>query len=71
MALEANPGYADLQKDLGRLYAAKCKIFIDKAHKSFNEALTINKSYRKAEKNLKLTANDRQGIHFLLKALLD
>jgi tetratricopeptide (TPR) repeat protein len=71
MALETNPGYADLQNDLGLLYTAKCKIFIDKAHRSFNEALTINKNYRKAEKNLKLTANDRQGIHFLLKALLD
>jgi tetratricopeptide (TPR) repeat protein len=71
MALETNPGYADLQNDLGLLYTAKCKIFIDKAHRSFNEALTINKNYRKAEKNLKLAANDRQGIHFLLKALLD
>jgi tetratricopeptide (TPR) repeat protein len=71
MELEANPGYADLQNDLGILYTAKCKLFIDKAHHSFNEALTINKNYRKAEKNLKLAANDRQGIHFLLKALLD
>jgi Flp pilus assembly protein TadD len=71
LELEANPGYADLQNDLGILYTAKCKIFIDKAHQAFNEALTINKNYRKAEKNLKLAANDRQGIHFLLKALLD
>ncbi|MGD8414849.1 MAG: tetratricopeptide repeat protein [Candidatus Latescibacterota bacterium] len=69
--LEANPGYADLQNDLGILYTAKCKLFIDKAHEAFNGALAINKSYRKAEKNLKLAANDRQGIHFLLKALLD
>lgn len=71
LELEANPGYADLQNDLGILFTAKCKIFIDKAHQAFNDALTINKSYRKAEKNLKLAANDRQGIHFLLKALLD
>jgi hypothetical protein len=71
LEMEANPGYADLQNDLGILYTAKCKIFIDKAHQAFNGALTINKSYRKAEKNLKLAANDRQGIHFLLKALLD
>jgi lipoprotein NlpI len=71
LELEANPGYADLQNDLGILYTAKCKLFIDKAHEAFNGALAINKSYRKAEKNLKLAANDRQGIHFLLKALLD
>jgi tetratricopeptide (TPR) repeat protein len=71
MELEANPGYADLQNDLGILYAAKCKIFIDKAHEAFHGAMSINSSYRRAEKNLKLTANDRQGIHFLLRALLD
>jgi len=70
-ALESNPGYADIQNDLGVLYAAKCKIFIDKAHESFRQALNRNPSFRKAEKNLKLAGNDRQGIHFLLKALLD
>lgn len=70
-ALEANPGYADKQNDLGILYATKCKLFIDKASDSFQSALSINKRFKKAEKNLKLTANDRQGIHFLLKALLD
>jgi tetratricopeptide (TPR) repeat protein len=71
MELEANPGYADLQNDMGILYAAKCKILIDKAHEAFQGALSINRKYRRAEKNLKLTANDRQGIHFLLRALLD
>jgi tetratricopeptide (TPR) repeat protein len=70
-ALEANPGYADRQNDLGILYTAKCKLFIDKANESFQKALSINKSFKKAEKNLKLAVNDKQGIHFLLKALLD
>ncbi|HXS09941.1 MAG TPA: tetratricopeptide repeat protein [Candidatus Krumholzibacteria bacterium] len=71
IALESNPGYADIQNDMGVLYAAKCKIFIDKAHESFRQALQMNPAFRKAEKNLKLSGNDRQGIHFLLKALLD
>ena len=71
VALESNPGYADIQNDLGVLYAAKCKFFIDKAHESFRQALQKNPSFRKAEKNLRLAGNDRQGIHFLLKALLD
>jgi tetratricopeptide (TPR) repeat protein len=71
VALESNPGYADIQNDLGVLYAAKCKIFIDKAHEAFRQALQTNPSFRKAERNLKLSGNDRQGIHFLLKALLD
>ena len=70
-AIESNPGYADMQNNIGILYAAKCKIFIDKAHESFRQALQTNPSFRKAEKNLKLAGNDRQGIHFLLKALLD
>src|SRR5262245_17901214 len=70
-ALDANPGYADIQNDLGVLYAAKCKIMIDKAHEAFGHALKRNPAFKKAEKNLKLAGNDRQGIHFLLKALLD
>jgi tetratricopeptide (TPR) repeat protein len=70
-ALDANPGFADIQNDLGVLYAAKCKIMIDKAHEAFGQALKRNPAFKKAEKNLKLAGNDRQGIHFLLKALLD
>ncbi len=70
-AIESSPGYADLQNDLGVLYTAKCKLFIDKARDSFEKSLAINRSFRKAEKNLKLTVNDGQGIHLLLKALLD
>jgi tetratricopeptide (TPR) repeat protein len=69
--IESNPGYADLQNDLGVLYTAKCKMYIDKARDSFHKSLAINREYRKAEKNLKLTVNDGQGIHLLLKALLD
>lgn len=70
-ALDANPGYADLQNDLGVLYTAKCKLYIDKARNSFDSALRTNKKFKKAQKNLKLTENDGQGIHLLLRALLD
>jgi len=70
-ALEANPGYADLQNDLGVLYAAKCKLYIDKARDSFHVALKTNRNFKKAQKNLRLTENDGQGIHLLLRALLD
>jgi tetratricopeptide (TPR) repeat protein len=70
-ALDANPEYADLQNDLGVLYTAKCKLYIDKAKNAFQSSLTINKRFKKAEKNLKLTENDGQGIHLLLRALLD
>jgi tetratricopeptide (TPR) repeat protein len=70
-ALDANPEYADLQNDLGVLYTAKCKIYIDKAKNAFQSSLAVNKNFKKAEKNLKLTENDGQGIHLLLRALLD
>lgn len=70
-AIDANPDYADLQNDLGVLYTAKCKLYIDKARNSFRSSLQVNKNFKKAEKNLKLTENDGQGIHLLLRALLD
>jgi Flp pilus assembly protein TadD len=70
-ALEANPGYADLQNDLGVLYTAKCKLYIDKARGAFHTSLKINRNFKKAGKNLKLTENDGQGIELLLRALLD
>ncbi len=70
-AIDANPGWADLLNTLGVLYTAKCKLFIDKANGAFEEALRINPEFGQAGKNLKLVSNDRQGIHFLLKALLD
>jgi Tfp pilus assembly protein PilF len=70
-AIDASPDYADLQNDLGVLYTAKCKLYIDKAKDSFRSAVTLNKTFKKAEKNLKLTENDGQGIHLLLRALLD
>jgi len=70
-ALDANPDYADLQNDLGVLYTAKCKLYIDKAKSAFRSSLDINKDFKKAAKNLKLTENDGQGIHLLLRALLD
>jgi len=70
-AIDANPGWADLLNTLGILYTAKCKLFIDRANGAFQDALRINPEFAQAQKNLKLVSNDRQGIHFLLKALLD
>ncbi|MCK4235699.1 MAG: tetratricopeptide repeat protein [Candidatus Krumholzibacteria bacterium] len=69
--IEQNPTFADGYNSLGILYTAKCKILMDKASKAFSRALEINSNYRKAQKNLRLAENDRQGIFILLKALLD
>ncbi len=44
---------------------------MDKASEAFSKALEINNNYKKAQKNLRLAENDRQGIFILLKALLD
>jgi tetratricopeptide (TPR) repeat protein len=69
--VEQNPTFADGYNSLGILYTAKCKIFMDRANKAFRKALEINSNYQKAQKNLRLSENDRQGIFILLKALLD
>ncbi len=69
--IDRNPSFADGFNSLGILYAVKCKIFMDRAQGLFTKALEINKNYRKAQKNLRLTENERQGIFILLKALLD
>jgi len=69
--VDQNPTFADGYNSLGILYTAKCKIFMDMASKAFRKALEINANYQKAQKNLRLSENDRQGIFILLKALLD
>jgi tetratricopeptide (TPR) repeat protein len=69
--VDQNPTYADGHNSLGILYTAKCKVYMDMASKAFRKALEINASYHKAQKNLRLSENDRQGIFILLKALLD
>ena len=69
--VDQNPTFADGHNSLGILYTAKCKIFMDRASKAFRKALEINGNYKKAQKNLRLSENDRQGIFILLKALLD
>lgn len=69
--VDQNPSFADGYNSLGILYTAKCKILMDRASKSFRKALEINSKYKKAQKNLRLAENDRQGIFILLKALLD
>jgi tetratricopeptide (TPR) repeat protein len=69
--IDQNPTFADGYNSLGILYTAKCKIYIDGASKAFRKALDINANYQKAQKNLRLSENDRQGIFILLKALLD
>ncbi len=69
--VDQNPTFADGHNSLGILYTAKCKIFMDRANKAFQKALEINGNYQKAQKNLRLSENDKQGIFILLKALLD
>ncbi len=69
--VDQNPTFADGHNSLGILYTAKCKIYMDLASTAFRKALEINANYQKAQKNLRLSENDRQGIFILLKALLD
>jgi len=69
--VDQNPNFADAHNSLGILYAAKSKMFMDRAGNAFKKAVRINKDYEKARKNIRLTENERQGIFILLRALLD
>lgn len=69
--LDQNPTFADAWNALGILYTVQCKLLMDRAGEAFGKALEINENYHKAQKNLRLTENDRHGIFILLKALLD
>jgi len=68
--IKMNPGFADLQNELGMAYTIMGKLITDKAIAHFKEALAINPDFSKAEKNLKLSENDLKGFEILLGAIL-
>lgn len=68
--LTTNPGYADLQNELGMAYTLMGKIMGDKAMDHFKMALDINPNFKKAIKNLKLSENELRGFDVLLEAIL-
>jgi tetratricopeptide (TPR) repeat protein len=68
--LITNPGYADLENELGMGYTLMGKIMRDKAIGHFRKALNINPAFKKAAKNVKLSENDLRGFEALLEAIL-
>lgn len=68
--LMSNPGYADLENELGMGYTIMGKIMQDKAINHFKKALEINPGFKKALKNVKLSENDLKGFEALLEAIL-
>lgn len=68
--LTTNPGYADLQNELGMAYTLMGKVMGDKAMDHFKLALEINPNFKKAQKNLKLSENELRGFDVLLEAIL-
>jgi len=70
LAIENNPGYADLHNNLGIAYLIMCRNLFLKALEEFRKALRINPSFKHAEKNLKLAENDGKGFLILLRAIL-
>lgn len=64
------PNYADLRNNLGIVYLIQCRNLFLKALDEFRQALKINSSFKKAEKNLKLAENDGKGFLILLRAIL-
>ena len=68
--LRTNPGYADLENELGMAYTIMGKIMRDKAINHFKKAIEINPDFKKAIKNIKLSENDLRGFEALLEAIL-
>ncbi len=68
--LKTNPGYADLENELGMAYTIMGKIMRDKAIDHFKKALKLNPNFNKAIKNIKLSENDLRGFEALLEAIL-
>jgi tetratricopeptide (TPR) repeat protein len=68
--LISNPGYADLENELGMGYTVMGKIMRDKAINHFKKALEINPGFKKAAKNIKLSEYDLKGFEALLEAIL-
>ncbi|UCE66443.1 MAG: tetratricopeptide repeat protein [Candidatus Zixiibacteriota bacterium] len=68
--LKTNPGYADLENELGMAYTIMGKIMRDKAIDHFKKAIEINPNFGKALKNIKLSENDLRGFEALLEAIL-
>ena len=68
--LRSNPGYADLENELGMAYTIMGKIMRDKAISHFKKATEINPSFERALKNIKLSEYDLKGFNALLEAIL-
>jgi len=68
--IQKYPKYADLRNNLGIAYLIQCRNLFINALDEFRQALKINPSFKKAEKNLKLAENDGKGFLILLRAIL-
>ena len=68
--LKKNPGYADLENELGMAYTILGRIMRDKAIGHFGKAIEINPNFKKAKKNIKLSEYDLKGFEALLEAIL-
>jgi tetratricopeptide (TPR) repeat protein len=69
-AIRDYPDYADLHNSLGIAYLIQCRNLFLRALEEFRVALRINPSFKRAEKNLKLSENDGKGFLILLRAIL-
>lgn len=69
-ALRDHPEYADLHNNLGVAYLIQCRNLFLKALEEFRAAVRINPKFKRAEKNLKLSENERKGFLILLRAIL-
>jgi len=69
-SIAQHSGYPDLHQSLGIAYLIKGWHLFVNSMDEFREAVELNPSFKKAQKNLKLLENDGRGFLILLRAIL-
>lgn len=64
------PDFPDLYNKLGIGYLIQCRKLFNRALHQFRHACSLNPSYERAKRNLKLAENDGKGFLILLRAML-
>jgi tetratricopeptide (TPR) repeat protein len=69
-AISDNPHYADLHYELAVAYTLLGKFIHNKSIEEYNNALSINPNFDRAQRNLKLAQNELKGTDIVIKAIM-
>jgi Tfp pilus assembly protein PilF len=69
-AISDNPHYADLHYELAVAYTLLGKFIHNKSIEEYNNALSINPNFERAQRNLKLAQNELKGTDIIINAIM-